>query len=197
MNAGTLFMVLAPLVYLVRGQLFVHDKSASGSEEREHQLRMTQRVSAALTAFGIFLLLVWAFTFESNGVRILQHRDNKETSSFLTWGKGLRMTFEMIGRLMVTTVLFSDIVLAMSICHWREERNMKRNQRSEIDMFQINTTLFEASPVDSGPVTQADAGGVPPLAGGFAEQTERMQDGVEFGPDEVSSYNEEEDGVSV
>lgn len=192
-GAGTLFMVVAPLVYMVRGQLFVQDKSASGTEEREYQLRMTQIASAALTAFGIFLLLVWAFTFESNGVRILARKNNEEEGYFLTWGNGLRMVFEMIGRLMVTTILFSDIVLAMSICHWREERNLKANQRSEIDMFQLNTILFEASPVDYGRVDTADAGNVPPTASG----TEHTQNGSGGRVDEVSSYGEEEDGVSV
>ena len=193
MRTGTLFMVAAPLVYMVRGQLFVHDKSLSNSQQRGYQLQLTQRVSAALTAFGIFLLLVWAFTAETNGVRILGHRKNDDTVSFLHWGDGLRMVFEMIGRLLVTTVLFSDIVLAMSICHWREERNLNRSQRGEIDMFQLNTILFNAAPVDALPTKDAGSGNVAPPASGFVGDTERMQDE----PDEVSSLGEAEDDMSV
>ena len=189
-------MVAAPLVYLVRGRMFVQDKSVSRAEQREFQLQMTQKASAILSACGISLLLIWAFTAESNGIRVLGRRSNEETASFLTWGNGLRMVFEMIGRLLVTTILFSDIVLAMSICHWREERNMKRSQSSEIDMFQFSTIIFGAAPVDLGPETVADTGDTPiPLSFGFAGETEHAEEEDDL--DRVSSYGDEEEDMSV
>lgn len=158
---GTLLLVAAPLVYMVRRRLFVTDKK---EDNHEHQLRMTQKVSTALTGAGLFLLLIWAFTAESRGIRVLGHRKSDDMK-FLTYGNGIRMAFEMVGRLLVTIVLFSDIVLAMTICHWRESKQSKKDEReSEADMHHFDTFLNSAKAVDRpAPGTRVDAGEPSPM----------------------------------
>lgn len=178
---GAMLMVAAPLVYIFKAHLFVIDKTKAYTDERIHQNKMTQRTSATLTAVGLFVLLIWAFTAETNGVRILAHRKNDDVVYFLTWGKGIRMIFEMIGRLLVTTVLFSDIILSMAVGQWREEENAIKYDNFEADMHQLCSLLFGSQTPKPSTGTMADHGEHQPVStplglNGVGDKTERADD---------------------
>ena len=130
---GTLFMVAAPLTYLVRQRFLQGDK--------RDILLTARRAAGAITFTGVFLLLLWAFGSQTGEIRIMAHRDSEETLAFMTYLEGIRIVVEVVGRLMITSTLFSDFVLAMSVRNWKECKELQISEPQEREMVELEKLL--------------------------------------------------------
>ena len=102
-------------------------------EETKDQVTLTQRIIAGVTAAGAILLVFWAFTANISGIKPIGNPsgDDDANTYLLSYGEGLRIIFETIGRLQVTTILFCDVILAMTLRNWSEDRKCRNEQLGE------------------------------------------------------------------
>lgn len=120
---GMLLIVCAPWLYVIKAKLFV----GVWDDLAKEQVQRFQRIIGITTLTGFLLVIIWMFTAEVSGVHIVGS-DNEddgytgETNMYLlTYGQALRMIIETVGRLLVTTVLFCDGILRMSVTNWMDD----------------------------------------------------------------------------
>jgi hypothetical protein len=119
------------------------------TEEREKQLDRTQLIIGLSVKLALILFLVYLFTGDLNGVRLLgsgeQYTDYDDGTGvtvtvanyIFAYSSVIRVILESLGRMFVTTVLFSDVLFRMTVTNWRQDKDRRKahNGRSIDDMF--------------------------------------------------------------
>ena len=143
---GALLIVLAPWIYMIRGNLYV----GLVTPQVEKQVIMTQRISALVTISGAALVLIWAFATEVSGVKPIGRKSgDDDTVYLLTYKQGIRIVFETLGRLFATTILFTDLILGMTLKNWRDDNLRRAEFGDELDIdFQAFDDAFSLAAED-------------------------------------------------
>ena len=125
---GTLFVVFAPWIYVIRGRFFVH----LWTEEKKKQVFLAQRISGILTLVGYVLIIFFAFTGEVSGVGFVGDVNSEDTLYLLSYIQAFRILVETLGRLFVTTVMFCDLILRMNLENWQDFESSKLKDEAAI-----------------------------------------------------------------
>jgi len=89
---------------------------------------------------GAALIVLWALTAESGGIRIVGTGDSDLLDPFT----GLLRLVELVARLLTTTAVFSHLLLQITETHWRHEREFAVDatfKHHELQMAQVEHTL--------------------------------------------------------
>jgi len=147
---GTLLIVALPWTYVILADLFV----SSWDTEKKEKVQKVQRIVLIASITGYALILVWAFTAEVAGMKVI---GGPNDNALLSYSSGCRIIVELIGRLLVTTVMFSDVILRMSLRNWtdsvQEVQSLDVEVGSKVEAF-INVfgnpiRIEDASPTSS------------------------------------------------
>ena len=128
---GTLLVVSAPWLYVIKGNLFVH----LWTEEKKKLVFLVQRISGITTLIGYALIIIFAYTGDVSGVGFIGKADPDDPTSktyLLSHAQAFRIYLETIGRLFVTTLMFSDTILRMNIENWQDFETSKLINEAEI-----------------------------------------------------------------
>ena len=126
---GTLFVVTAPWIYVIRGSFFVH----LWTEEKKKQVLLAQRISDVLTLIGFILIIFFAFTGDVSGIGFVGDPSSIDTVYLLTYVQACRILIETLGRLFVTTIMFCDVILRMNLENWKDFETSKLKDEDEIN----------------------------------------------------------------
>mmetsp|Transcript_2588 Transcript_2588/g.3821 ORF Transcript_2588/g.3821 Transcript_2588/m.3821 type:complete len:467 (-) Transcript_2588:252-1652(-) len=108
---GSLLLVLKPLVFMIWGSLFV----GVNTPEVEKKIKILLNISLGLGALGFVMVGIWLVSADVGGVRPLGDCGDM---CMLSYGDGIRLLFETIGRALVTLVVFCDFVVSMVLRDW-------------------------------------------------------------------------------
>jgi len=127
--AGVLLLTAGPLVYVVYARPLVQ---ALGRGESRSRLARPQRLSDLLTLAGTALLLVYLTTTEVGpaGRRLALVGLREETSLVQPWER-IPFLMEYFGRLLLTTLVMTDVFLLMSASVWHQARRLAGSTRSQ------------------------------------------------------------------
>jgi len=131
---GTSLLFCGPWIYVIRRKVYVGVPTA----EREKQLDRTQFIVGTCIRLGLIFFLIWAFTGDLGGVPLLGSGDQTTeysdgtyiTHYVVSYSDLLRVIFESIGRILVTTVLFADVLFRMTITNWRQDTGRREADTS-------------------------------------------------------------------
>lgn len=115
---GLLLWIGAPMLYLTKFRLLTRPVT----DRRDlTSLAQTQLAVLGMIALGVLLLIIYLFTAKFFGMTIMGFDEKK--SLIRPWNLELhRKWIEYVGRSLFLTVLFSDVMMRMSLSIWREER---------------------------------------------------------------------------
>jgi hypothetical protein len=142
---ASILLFFAPWIYVIRRNVYL----GVPTEEREKQLDRTQLIIGLSVKLALILFLVYLFTGDLNGVRLLgsgeQYTDYDDGTGvtvtvanyIFAYSSVIRVILESLGRMFVTTVLFSDVLFRMTVTNWRQDKDRRKahNGRSIDDMF--------------------------------------------------------------
>jgi hypothetical protein len=115
--AGLLLWIGAPLLYLAQFRLLTRPVTQKRDLD---SLARTQAGVLAMITGGIILIIIFLFSAKLFGMSIM---GTDERSMVRPWTLGLHAKWiEYVGRSLFLTVLFSDLLVRMSLSVWREER---------------------------------------------------------------------------
>ena len=128
---GTLLIVGLPWTYVILADLFV---SSWDTEERESSKGSTHGFDGV--HYGICIDIRLGFTAEVAGIKVI---GGPNDNALLTYSSGGRIIVELLGRLFVTTVVFSDVILRMSLRNWtdsvQEVQSLDVEEGSKVEAF--------------------------------------------------------------
>jgi len=135
--ASTILLVSGPWIIVHQGDLYVNDVSTA---EMDKRLNRTQAIVATVNGVGVVLFLIWALTAEAGGVSVTG--SSIDETALLTYGDVVRLGFEMIGRLLVTTVVFGDLLIQMVAKNWAIEQDRRTKEDKSDSIDETYLTLF-------------------------------------------------------
>jgi len=112
---ATLLLCATPWLYVFRRELYI----GASNEKNEKKIDINHKIMLVLVISSIILLVVWAHIETSLGITPLGEDAEK---SVMTYNAFFQLIFEGIGRLLVTTVIFSDSILGWSVVNWEITR---------------------------------------------------------------------------
>lgn len=134
---ATILMICGPWIMVARGNLYVKDSS---TPKQDKQLNWTQTAVCIVNVSGVFLLAIWALTAQAGGIRVTGR--SSDENALLTYGELVRLVFEMIGRLLVTTVVFADVLIQMIAKNWSLEQDRLSKGQQDDSIDETYFTLF-------------------------------------------------------
>jgi hypothetical protein len=138
---GTAMVVCSPWIYVARGSLFV----GLSTPAVEKQSVLTYRIGSGTFKLGVVVVVIWALTAYVSGIRPVGESKGAEDTgiSLLTYGEAVRVVLELIGRLLVTTILFADLILAMVLRNCLDERKRRDTfgEQSDVDFHALEKAI--------------------------------------------------------
>lgn len=138
---GTAMVVCSPWIYVARGSLFV----GLSTPAVEKQIVLTYRIGSGTFKLGVVVVVIWALTAYVSGIRPVGESKGAEDTgiSLLTYGEAVRVVLELIGRLLVTTILFADLILAMVLRNWLDETKRRDTfgEQSDVDFHALEKAI--------------------------------------------------------
>jgi len=104
---GVFFRCAAPWLYVVRRGLYVKE----ASEEREKKVNFNQTIILISNLIGLGLIIYWMFTQD-----FLKSEEATNYAKFI---------LEVWGRVLATTVVFTDMLLRMTLTNWKVEKSVR------------------------------------------------------------------------
>ena len=135
---GTLLVVAAPWIYVIRGRFYVH----LWTEEKKQQALLTQRIVGILTLVGYVFIISFAFTGDVSGVGFVGDQNSSDPIYLLSYVQAFRILVETLGRLFVTTLMFCDVILRMNLENWQDFETSKL--KDEVDIMERYHAFMEA-----------------------------------------------------
>mmetsp|Transcript_15747 Transcript_15747/g.23856 ORF Transcript_15747/g.23856 Transcript_15747/m.23856 type:complete len:442 (+) Transcript_15747:56-1381(+) len=133
--SGTLLLVIKPLGNVIWGRFFLEPNS----EEVDRKIKILLLSSLGAGMLGLLLIAIWILTADVG----------------LDVGTVVRLLFETIGRILVTTVVFCDFVVGMVLRDW-EMAQKKKDVLVQEDYVDIEAFL-QALKVQSTPKERTKA----------------------------------------
>mmetsp|Transcript_3770 Transcript_3770/g.5802 ORF Transcript_3770/g.5802 Transcript_3770/m.5802 type:complete len:437 (-) Transcript_3770:159-1469(-) len=117
---AALLLCLSPWLYVIRLNLYV----SISSDEKEKQIDKNQNIMSCMYYGAIILLVVWAHTETLFGQPLIGlHSEEYTEKPVMTYNYFFQLVlFESFGRLLLTTVVFGDALLCMTV------KNFQHNQ---------------------------------------------------------------------
>lgn len=112
---GTLCMAASPFIHMTGGRLYVRPLT---EEEPIAELAAVQRKATLLSLAGITLITLWALTAKFGEARVVGTGDGALLTPLTIVVRGV----EFGARLLITTAVFSHLLLQMTEASWRHER---------------------------------------------------------------------------
>jgi hypothetical protein len=110
---GAVILTLNPWIYVVCRNLYVsHPSRADDCDKHEGRLDLVQKVAALSNVAGFVLVFVWAF---ATGV----------VGEVVTVGQLVNILLRGFGNGLVTSIVFCDSFVRMSVSHWRNDRDQR------------------------------------------------------------------------
>lgn len=122
---GTLLLVCGPWVHVWRRRLYTGISTA----ESEAELDKTQNVTGTIALAGFAVILVWALTAKVSGLRPIGSGED----ATLNYVDGGRLAIEAVARVLLSTVVFTSILLRMTLTDWRNS-TIRRSQPGAADV---------------------------------------------------------------
>lgn len=135
---GILLLAASPFVHVFAGRLYVLPLTA---ERDVRRLDAVQRRAGLLTFGGAVMLVIWALTARFGDSALI---GSVADGAILDHKTALLRVFELISRVLITTAVFSHLLLQMTEASWRFDRGFsdpEASQRHEQQMAQVERTL--------------------------------------------------------
>ena len=134
---GTLLVAASPFIHMRARGLYVQ---ALTDDERVRRLGSVQQRAAIVSLVGTALIVLWALTAKFGNSRVVGTADG----DMLNPVTAVLRIVELFARLLITTAVFSHVILQMTETHWRHERQFHNSPDSvtyEGQMAAIERTL--------------------------------------------------------
>jgi hypothetical protein len=145
---GVGLLAFAPWLYVVYRRVYGRPLSLA---EARTELARASRFGGVITLGGMLLIIIFAFTRKVGGAHVLGSSDK---DSIFTYIQVLRSLIEVLGRSIVTTVVFSSIFLTMILTDWRTMTEMRGEIKEEHDSQMRALQRYIDSPASQGQPTQ-------------------------------------------
>jgi len=162
--SGAFLMCLAPWMYVFRRNIYI----SASNDDNEKKIDRNQKIIMCMNISSLFLLVIWAHTFTLKGVpqfvvvdesgsaiyyevdyQVLGRDIANDSVRFLfTYARLFQFLFEYIGRLLVSTVVFGDTILCMTVenfWHNHSRHTSKRIQDTFKSLESITNRKLAAS----------------------------------------------------
>eukprot|EP01083_Nonionella_stella_P112976 332867_1 len=147
--AGTVLLCFIPWLFVFRRELYV----SVSTEVKEKKIDKNHKIMLALSVVSYILLAIWAVTENSLGVKPLGTvEENVDGRSLWTYNSFFTLVFEGIGRLLITTTVFSDALIRMTVTFWRHE-NSRGESEATFELIEDIFNLLKNDDVRSEPAT--------------------------------------------
>lgn len=123
--AGMSLLVVAPLVYVVRADVFTTPLT---SDEAYRGMRRAQRIVSGMTAMGCIVLVIYLTTCDVLGIHLV---GLDERTSLLRPIDLVDYSLEFVGRLLFMTVLGADLFMRMNLAAWKSLGQFMRSGKAE------------------------------------------------------------------
>jgi hypothetical protein len=150
--AGMVLIVAAPCLYVVWSDLFTGNWR---KVEKLTQVRTKQQIIALVTLAGYGLFLLWGFTADESGIKPIGEKTSEfdETVYLLSYSQAFRIILDLFGRMLVTTILFSDAILRVTLQNWSNELENGSTTNGDFQAFIDNFPLD--SDTNSNPAVES------------------------------------------
>jgi hypothetical protein len=123
---GVGLLAFAPWLFVIYRKVYGRPLSVV---EAAKELPRASRFGGFFLFGGLALIAIYVVTAKVQGHRVIGSGD----SAFLSYTDVLRAIGEVVSRTLVTTVVFSAIVLSMVFAEWKTARSMRPDIRQEHD----------------------------------------------------------------
>jgi hypothetical protein len=137
---GVGLLAFSPWLFVIYRRTYGRPLSVA---EAKVELPKASRIGGFLFAGGLTLIAIYLLRSKVNGMDVLGSDSDK---SFFTYVQVLQTLAEVFSRMLVTTVVFSAIVLSMVFAEWRTSRTMRPDIRAEHDTQMQAIERYMASP---------------------------------------------------
>ena len=136
---GVGLLAFSPWLFVIYRKVYGRPMSIA---EAAKELPRASRFGGFFLTGGLVLIVIYVLTAKVN------HRDvvGSGNSAFFSYVDVLRAVGEVISRTLVTTVVFSAIVLSMIFAEWRVGRSMPPEIRAEHDSQMQAIERYMTSP---------------------------------------------------
>jgi hypothetical protein len=134
--AGVLLLASSPFVHLAASKLYVLPLS---DEQDVRRLGRVQRLAGAVGVGALALIVIWALTATIDDRRVIGTGD-----AVLDPVGAVLSALDLVARVLVTSVVFSYLLLQVTEAAWRHDRGFADPaafERHEVQMEQIGRTL--------------------------------------------------------
>jgi len=134
---GILLLAVSPFVHVFAARLYVLPLTDAAEVRR---LDTVQRRAGIVTVVGGLMLVIWALTARFGDAPLI----GSAPEALLDHKTALLRVFELVFRVLVTTAVFSHLVLQITETSWRFDRGFSDPQafrRHEEQMAQVERTL--------------------------------------------------------
>jgi hypothetical protein len=159
---GALLLTLNPRIYVYFRHLYL----SSATEQQEKRLDLVQRFSGISNLLGFLFEFIWAL---SSGV----------IGTWFTVGDVFRFLFVGFGNGLITSIIFCDAFLRMTVTNWKKEKELRDNDKSgKIDELfgSIERSIRKPSYKDN---EEVDGSSQPPMS--LSQKTAKPEDDIEVG----------------
>lgn len=144
---GVGLLAFSPWLFVIFRKTYGRPLSTA---EAATELPKASRFGGLLFAGGLVLIAVFLFHSQVGQMDMIGSDDKKAFFTYLQVGQTL---IEVFGRMLVTTVVFSAIVLSMVFAEWRTSRSMRPDIRQEHETQMQAIERYMASPTAPDPST--------------------------------------------
>jgi hypothetical protein len=109
---GAILLTLNPWTYVYFRHLYL----SSATEQQEKKLDLVQRCSGISNLLGFLLIVIWAL---SSGV----------IGEQITVGQLVRFLFVGFGNGLITSIVFCDAFLRMTVTNWKKDKEVRDNDK--------------------------------------------------------------------
>jgi hypothetical protein len=124
---GVALLAFGPWLYVIHRRVYGRPMSMA---EAAKELPRASRFGGFVLAGGLALIAIYVFTARVGSMDIVGTDDKK---AFFTYLQLLRTLAEVLARTLLTTVVFSAIVLSMIFAEWKNTRELRADIRAEHD----------------------------------------------------------------
>lgn len=121
---GTALIAFSPWIYVIMRQHYIRPASCAADETR---LDRIQQSTGLVNLTGLILVLAWAIT----GGVINTTDEEGNNQGFLSYADLVRMVFVGFGNGLITSIIFGDAFLRMTVTNWKMDKTRRDNDTEE------------------------------------------------------------------
>ena len=136
--AGIVLLAASPFVHLAGARLYIRPLT---TDDEVRRLDRVQRRSGILTLLGVVMLVIWALTARFGDSRLI---GSVADGALLDHKAALLRVVELVCRVLITTAVFSHLLLQVTDASWRFDRGFgdpDAYRRHEEQMTEVDRAL--------------------------------------------------------